>query len=209
MAKSKGPSTLSRYTSLPVALDVLSEKRITLLSPDLWEDRNDAYYLERYKEQGGFTCVLAVCFSQSNETCHHWQVFSHGFSGVRIEFDKKALLTSVPTSGDFRSREVVYRLIQTVRNNKPNMDDWPFLKRKPYKNEAEFRIVYQSKADTSQVKHVGIELVAIRRVTLSPWLPESIAESVKETISRIDGCSRLKVFRSSLIENSSWKNAID
>lgn len=67
------PPILNRYTSLPVALDILSEKHITLLTPDLWEDRNDAYYLERYREKLGFSCVLAICFSQRGETFHHWR----------------------------------------------------------------------------------------------------------------------------------------
>jgi hypothetical protein len=33
---------LNRFTSLPIAVDVLYRKRITLLTPDFWEDENDA-----------------------------------------------------------------------------------------------------------------------------------------------------------------------
>ena len=42
---------LNRYTSLPIALDILVRHRVTLLSPETWEDRNDAFYLERYREE--------------------------------------------------------------------------------------------------------------------------------------------------------------
>lgn len=202
-------STLNRYTSLPVALDVLLQKRITLLSPDVWEDRNDAYYLERYRKEGGFSTVLAICFSQQGETCNHWQVFSNGLSGVKIEFDKQALLASICNMPGFRTGEMAYSLIRTVQKSKPAIADWPFLKRKPYQNESEFRIVYESKTDTAQVKHVSIDLSTVRRVTLSPWLPDSISDSVKRCIRNIDGCRHLKVTRSSLIENASWKDAIN
>ena len=40
---------LNRYTALPILLDVLHNRHITLLSPETWEDRNDAYYLQRYQ----------------------------------------------------------------------------------------------------------------------------------------------------------------
>ena len=43
-------TSLHRYTSLPVLLDMLVNKRITLLDPASWEDRNDSFYVEKYKE---------------------------------------------------------------------------------------------------------------------------------------------------------------
>jgi hypothetical protein len=199
---------LNRYTSLPVALDVLSHKRITLLSPDLWEDRNDAYYLERYREEMGFSCVLAICFSRCGETFHHWRVFSHGFSGVCIEFDRAGLLKSFASQEGFRTGDVSYPWVRTVQRGRPKPETWPFLKRKPYKDEREFRIVFESKTDTARAKHVNIDLAAVRLVTLSPWLPESVANSVTNIIGKIDGCDRLKINRSSLIENEDWKKAI-
>lgn len=202
------PPVLNRYTSLPVALDVLSQKHITLLTPDLWEDRNDAYYLERYREEMGFSCVLAICFSLCGETFHHWHVFSHGSSGVCIEFDPARLLKSVANQEGFRTDEVSYRTIGTVRRSKPDPAAWPFLKRKPYKHEGEFRILYESNTETAPAKHVDIDLAAVRQVTLSPWLPESVADSVKDIITKIDGCDRLRINRSSLIENEDWKKAI-
>jgi len=82
---------LNRYTSLPIALDVLAKKHITLLSPETWEDRNDAYYLERYRDERKLRSLLAICFSLHRETFHHWRVFSSGSSGVCIEFDKEKL----------------------------------------------------------------------------------------------------------------------
>jgi hypothetical protein len=52
------PPILNRYTTLPSLLDILHKKHITLLSPDTWEDRNDAYYLERYQLESKFRSVL-------------------------------------------------------------------------------------------------------------------------------------------------------
>src|SRR5262245_38587699 len=109
------PVVLNRYTTLPILLDMLHEKHITLLSPETWEDRNDAYYLERYQAQGKLSSVLAVCFSLRGETFHHWRVFSSGSSGVCIEFDKDMLLRSFAGKMGFRHRAVEYRWIQDLK----------------------------------------------------------------------------------------------
>ena len=105
---------LNRYTNLPIALDILVQRRVTLLSPETWEDRNDAFYLERYREEKNLRTLVAICFSARGETFHHWKVFSSGSSGVCIEFDKNRLLKAFPSSRGFRYGEIEYRLVKTV-----------------------------------------------------------------------------------------------
>ena len=41
-----------RYTTLPYLLDVLVKKRLTLLNPVKWEDKNDSHFLSIYKAKG-------------------------------------------------------------------------------------------------------------------------------------------------------------
>lgn len=200
---------LNRYTSLPVALDVLVNRRLTLLSPETWEDRNDAFYLERYREKKNLRTLVAICFSWRGETFHHWKVFSSGSSGVCIEFDKNRLLTAFPSSGGFRHGEIKYRLVKTVNESRPEVKRWPFLKRKAFKDEGEFRIIYENQAAHERTKHVDISLNTIRKITLSPWLSDAVAESVQALIKSIKGCDRLSVKRSSLIDNAGWKRAIE
>ena len=79
MEKDK-PTILNRYTSLPVALDILVRRQVTLLSPETLEARNDAFYLERYREVKKLGTLVAICFTTRGETFHHWKVFSNGLS---------------------------------------------------------------------------------------------------------------------------------
>lgn len=202
------PPKLNRYTTLPIALDMLAKKRMTLLSPDTWEDWNDAYYLERYRQELRFRSVLAICFSMSSETFHHWRIFSHGASGVCVEFDKAMLLQLLNGAAGFRSRKVEYRYIAHLGVKCPDIERWPFMKRYAFRAEEEFRIIYESKKDSIRCKHVDIDLSVIKKVTLSPWLPESVADSVVDLIKSIDGCGHLNVNRSSLIDNAIWRNWI-
>src|SRR5438046_2646856 len=86
---------LKRFTSLPILLDMLVKKHLTLLNPRTWEDRNDSFYLEQYRNKKNLKSILALCFASCPETFHHWKVFSSGSCGVCVEFDKNVLLASV------------------------------------------------------------------------------------------------------------------
>jgi hypothetical protein len=205
---SPSPEFLYRYTSLPILLDLLVEQRITLLSPETWEDWNDAYYLERYREEMHFRTLLAVCFSTHHETFHYWRVFSNGSSGVCIEFDGPTLLKHFSGKG-FRRGEVKYCLIKELQKEKPELETWPFLKRRPFEDEHEYRIIYETKTDSLSSKSVSINVSSIKQITLSPWLPRKAAHSVIAVVKSIEGCENLDVIRSSLINNADWRAAID
>ncbi len=74
--KRNWPYILSRYTTLPVLLDMLERSCLTLLPPDSWDDRNDREVMLEYKRRRNSSCLLAVCFSQGEETIHHWSAFA-------------------------------------------------------------------------------------------------------------------------------------
>jgi hypothetical protein len=202
------PKFLNRYTTLPILLDMLWRKKITLLSPESWDDRNDAYYLERYQAERKLAAVLALCFSTKGETFHHWRVFSHGSSGVCIEFDAKKFLAPVGGDPQFRIGPVKYCRIDELERNPPPLDRWPFLKRLPFADEAEFRIIYECSDGPELSRPIDFDIESVRRVTLSPWMPKSVSESVVALIETIPDCSGIYVHRSTLIENGRWKKAI-
>lgn len=205
--KPEPPTFLNRFTSLPVLLDILRNKHLVMLDPETWEDRNDAFYMERYKAEKKLKTLVALCFSMGRETFHHWKVFSAGISGVCIELDGLRLVPAFENQR-IECKSVSYRLVTAVEKAKPKLSDWPYIKRWPYKDENEFRAVYECKAFEAATLPVRIELTWIRQITLSPWMPKPVADSVCAAIKAMPGCDRLKVTRSTLLENSRWKNAI-
>ncbi|WP_034469468.1 DUF2971 domain-containing protein [Afipia sp. P52-10] len=197
---------LHRYTNLASAIFVLKRRAVTLLSPALWDDRNDAYFMAQYKARKSLKSVLALCFSEVPETYHHWRVFSHGSDGVRIEFDKVKLLAVFKGDTRFMARPVRYREIgQLQADTAPRAEELPFLKRYPYRDEKEFRIVYRCDDEAVETKSFPIPLTAIARITLSPWMPLPLADDVRQLLRTIDGCAGLSVVRSTLLENERWK----
>lgn len=202
-----GTVTLRRDTNLASAIHVLRNRCLTLLNPASWDDRNDAYFLAQYKERIGAASVLALCFAEASETYHHWRVFSSGSDGICLEFDKSKLLDAIRKDPAVRARGVTYKEINDVCASPIKDDDFPYLKRFPYEDEQEFRLLYVSQDTETEFHHVSVPLVAISRITLSPWMAGPLAKSVKEALKEMDGCKAIKIFQSTLIENERWKGA--
>jgi hypothetical protein len=197
---------IRRYTLLPTLMYMLNERKLTLLDPQSWDDKNDSYYLQLYKEKKALQSVLALCFSLSNETYHHWSVFAAGSAGVCIQFDKKALSAALIARAGVRTRKVKYLLLPEIRKSGLKIADLPFCKRYAYQHENEFRAIYESKIKSRSALDISFPLSSIVRITLSPWLPSPLSGHVKETLWAIPGCAKLSIARSTLISNQEWKN---
>ncbi len=209
MAKTAIEPGIRRYTNLASAIHVLRHRELTLLSPSTWDDRNDAFFLSAYRRRSGAKTVLALCFSQADETYHHWRVFSHGSDGVCIEFDRDELAMAVDQTEGMTFQPVVYRTIDEASESGVALDELPFIKRYPYRDELEQRLIYVEHEAEYDAVALEIQLSAIRRITLSPWMAKPLAEAVKQTLREIKGCSGLKVYHSKLIEYERWKRLAD
>lgn len=198
-------NSLRRYTELPYLIDYLATNEIFLPSPKSWDDRNDSYYIEQYAKLNNYSDVFALCLTEAPETYHHWKVFSSGSSGVCIVFNREKFDREILKINDLQARTVDYKTIEQMRSEQIKLNDLPFLKRFPYRDEKEYRLFSVRKGSIKQGTRINISKTAIERVTLSPWLTKTVAKHVKSTIKSIDGCSKLRVYSSTLIDNENWK----
>ena len=199
---------LRRYTDLPALIYALNNKCITLLDPATWDDVNDRRFLTVYGKARGADTVLALCFSRTTETYHHWRVFTQGSSGVCIEFYKDQLLEQLKMQEGIRSRDVIYTTTKKLKSAPPPLRRLPFLKRAPYSPEKEFRIIYEGRQSGPSLD-ITIDLKCIKQITLSPWLPKNLLGSVAKAIRGIDGCHKMRIFRTLLINNDDWQSSIE
>lgn len=201
------PPILWRYTNLAAVIHHLQTKTITLLDPVTWNDRNDTFFLQKYKSEQNVKTLLALCFSQQFETYHHWRVFASGVDGVCIQFDKERLVNSLDESDGFEHGIINYKGINQLNKVPPKLEELPFLKRLPYRDEQEYRVIYVNKRKTLESLPIDIKISWIKRIRLSPWIPKALVRSTKDILKSIDGCSNLQIVRSTLIENERWKDA--
>lgn len=199
-------NSLRRYTDLPALTYMLTHRKITLLDPQSWDDSNDSHFLSIYKERNHLKSLLALCFTEADETYHHWKVFASGTAGVCIRFDMDVLLDALANKPGIRFGRVRYPTVVHLRSESPRMNDLPFIKRRAFRAEGEFRVIYESKTLLQPTLDVEIPLSCISRITLSPWAHKSLADPVKNLLKTIDGCAKLSVVRSTLVGNEEWKN---
>lgn len=205
MTTPKKPTFLRRYTDLPSLLHILAGRKLTLLDPKTWDDKNDSAFMEIYKDRKKLKTVLALCFSQAPETYHHWKVFSNGPAGVCIVFEREKICDALKNGGA-DVRNVTYMTLAKARENPVFVDHMPFIKRNGFKPEAEVRAVYTSNVSSDFAFDISIQLDCIRSISLSPWMHPSLRGSTVKAIRKTNGCSTLKVSRSTLISNEEWKN---
>lgn len=195
---------LRRYTDLASLLDLLKRRSITLLPPSTWDDRNDRLMMETYAKVKNLDTLLALCMSNKPETYHHWKVFADKNNGVCIHFHKAPLIDAMNKSGVV-VRPVKYLTFDAlVPENLPE-NQLPFLKRKAFIDEGEVRAVYQNKEREQELKKVPIDLDVIDRITLNPWMPQPIFDSIEKVIEGMTEGATFDVVRSNLIDSRMWR----
>lgn len=208
---------LRRYTTLPSLIYLLTEKKITLLDPKFWDDRNDYSFLARYKRAKNLKSVLALCFTvyendnrstddedDDEETYHHWSVFAGGSAGVCIKFKGNELIAELEKQDGVSTGQVHYRNIWQQANEDKTPDRLPFVKRSGFRHENEFRVIYGSKNEKRRTLDIPISLSTIELIRLSPWLPKALCGHVERTLRAINGCENLAISRSTLINSEKW-----
>ena len=135
-------------------------------------------------------------------------MFANGSSGARIRFNRLDLLTLIKRTTEVRAEEVEYLKLEEARHRMPDTEELPFLKRYPFADEHEFRIIYESKTRKLRSLNIPISLSSIDEITLSPWLPQPLFDDARRLLKTIKGCDKLKIRRSTLIGNDDWKNLV-
>ena len=197
---------LDRSTNLPFLIDILVRKKLTLTDPSFWEDKNDSFFIEKFKVKSNYRTVLAMCFATKSQTFHHWKVFTKESNGVCLRFNKDKLIPELQRNeNNLLIDKVKYRTIATLRKNPPDTRELPFLKRKAFSDECEFRIIYFDETNALFYKQIDFSLKCIDAIIFNPWLPNLVEESITKTITNIKGCQDLKIVKSDLFDNNSWK----
>jgi hypothetical protein len=207
-AKRGKEKLLWRYTSLTVLIDSLSNHRITLLSPEKWPDTNDAYFMSIYRSKRELKTLLAFCLSNSSERFHFWKNFAYGSDGVCIVFNRDELVKSFggnTVAGKIRFDRVRYKAIDDLGNRPPKVKDLPFLRRLPYRDEGEFRIIFESRAESLAYLSIPIKLDSINRIILGPGIHKSLADQLRSLLRKIPGCSSMRIDRTTVEDNERWK----
>jgi hypothetical protein len=212
---------LNRFTTLPELLDLLRRKKMVLHNPQNWEDKNDTETMLAYKKKRAVSSLLAICFCIGHETVHHWKAYANGICGCCIEFDKAKLESALIGKKGFQGQDVEYVTINNFKNG-IYKKELPFIKRKPFYSEKEFRIVWEGEPNKETID-MDINLNTINKITLSYWMPDELFKSTVELLGKIigkqpieinqdwiieiDGSTKIVINHSTIFENPEWIEA--
>ena len=208
MSKPRKPY-LRRYMQLPQALHMLSKGFLNLGNTVYWQDKSEVALFEKYRREKKLQRVLALCFTEAPETSHHWNIYAGGTAGVCIEFDKAGLVAAFDRDKHrLRHGRVDYVKINDASKFRGKVDQWPFVKRLPFKDEKEYRVIYNDH-DGVDIFELGFDLKHVNRIQLSPWISRNVWESVEELIRQIPGCSEMNIYRTTILENRRWIDSFE
>jgi hypothetical protein len=199
-----------RYTSIAATIDILRRKELPLLDPQTWDDRNDRYFMARYKERKELGGLYGLCAATCSETYHHWRIFTEVAGGACIEIKRDALENALGEIEGVRFGNIEYLLLAQVEQlSTQDLQRLPFVKRFAFQPEEEYRIIAETVEAQCPAISIDFPVSLINKVYLNPWLPKSVAESLTLTLREIPGCKRLPISKSHLIDNGRWKTAGD
>ncbi|WP_034158793.1 hypothetical protein [Sphingomonas sp. ERG5] len=202
------PKPLRRYTSLPVLLDTLLNRRLTLVSYSTWKDANDRRSMEVYQETMHYGFVGAICLTEAPETFHHWQVFAGDTSGVCVQFDRahfEQVIAATPHCLFAPMRYV--KIDEIAKIDASDIHSLPFLKRRGFIDEAELRVVGHAVEPVTAL-HIDIGPAVLRQVTFSPFMHPELVASARAVIHGIPGWEKLKIIQSRLTDSERWQRAL-
>jgi len=201
---------IRRYTSLSGVVDILRRQQLPLLNPESWDDRNDRYFMDLYKEARQLGGLYALCAAQCAETYHHWKVFTGGAEGACLEIRREPFEALLSQLQHVRFKTVDYLVLEKVDRLRPqDLANLPFCKRYGFTDEIEYRVIAETAEPQQPVLRIDFPLELIGRIELSPWLPDAVAESVQAVLSSITADHAIEIRRSRLIDNDRWKRAGD
>lgn len=198
---------LRRYTDILSVIDTLRNKRITLVNPERWNDRNDRHTLELYAKRKCVESVVAYCMTAAPETAHHWQLFAGDAFGVCVVFKRDEFIDHIASQEGVRCEAVEYWTLSELEDNKPvPLDKLPFIKRAAFEAEAEVRVIadHDPKAN-GPTRPIHIPLGLIKRVVFSPFAIRALTDTAREVLSGFKGCGKLQFSNSALMNNQRWR----
>lgn len=198
-------NTLKRYIELPYVLRTLESRCLALVSPQAWDDKNDAHHLECYRKRKRLKTLLAACLSEASQTYHHWRVFTTGASGVCLEFHRDEFVKWVESNPSLKGDQVIYRTLASIRKKAPVLHELPYLKREAYVDEKEYRVIFEDGSSKVKLKEFEFPISLVSCVRVNPWVPLSVARSIADVVRRIPGCDSLKLQRSTIVQSDEWQ----
>jgi hypothetical protein len=135
--------------------------------------------------------------------------------GVRIRFDRAQLIEAISKHHGVTCDDIDYitharlKALAKVRKGTDPISKLPFIKRYGFRDESEFRIIYESKTRSVSTQPIPIPISCIDRIVFSYKLNYRDYRTIRSELRLMDGCQGLDIRRSNLTESKTWQHAAE
>lgn len=206
-------------------IQILTEKKLTLSKPKMWDDPFENMLLSSDFQSGSDTCKFATansvygqCWTSHSETDAMWRIYSSDKLGVRVMTTPRKLLESlkkeVAENHELRcyigkvqyitedKLEEAFSKVELKASNGSGIAESLLYKRKEFEHEAEIRLIYVGQDGQCKENYFGYNIQInslFESIMFDPRLPDDLKNSHVTEFKNLN-CS-LK------IENSTLYNA--
>ncbi|HGM7716014.1 TPA: DUF2971 domain-containing protein [Serratia marcescens] len=215
------------YRIMPIHrfLQLLEEKKLTLVKPKKWDDPFENALLNcTFETSGGETgsfaakdSVYGQCWTFHRETDAMWRIYSHDKDGVRVSTTPRKLLTALQTAEpeyhnlkcfigkvSYLPRNKLLKKLQSIdllNTNGSGIAESLLYKRTEFKHENEIRLIYSGddNISVSDIFQFNIDPAKLLdRVLFDPRMEKNLMQAYVLAIEK-KGC-KTEVRRSTLYD---------
>lgn len=215
------------YRIMPIHrfLQLLEERKLTLVKPKKWDDpfENALLNCDIETSEGEIVSfaakdsVYGQCWTFHHETDAMWRIYSHDKDGIRVSTTPKKLLTALqnayPTFSNIRcfigrvsylKRDQLLEKLESINLLDPNgsgIAESLLYKRTQFKHENEVRLIYSGEDDAcvSDIFQFEIDPIGLLDgLAFDPRMEENLRQAYKLAI-RKKGCTT-RIVRSTLYD---------
>jgi hypothetical protein len=200
----RAPAYLRHYTSIENLYSILDSGILRFSDPQDWNDKNDAASLRAFCRKKGAAQARVICLATGLEQIHHWNTYApegcrieFGWRGFNEEINRHKLLCGFVEY--FPNEELTAAILRDKKT-----DELPFIKRRPYEDDQEYRIIWYGAAEAAPEINIKD---CISSITLYPNISTPKFEAIKDNLKTKFQIA--KVNRSRLLKFNDWISKFD
>jgi hypothetical protein len=135
---------------------------------------------------------------------------------VQIRFDRAQLTEAINKHrGVVKFGDMEYlthdqlKALANIRKGSDPIPRLPFIKRQGFRDESEFRIIYESKTRSVSTIDIRIPMSCIKGITFSYKLNHDDYKAIRSELLSMKECQGMKISRSNIVKSKAWMAAGD
>ena len=208
MSTNKNRRWLKKYTKLKYLEDILCREALHLGDPSCWPDKNDRELIQFYLSKTDTKAIRSTCLTSAPDRYHFWAIFGEEALGVCLWFCSEELQKDIDGDKTLQQGKVIYKHQDSM--GKITTEEIPFLKRKQYGDEQEFRVLRKFRDNSPQDTWFKFSPCSLKKIYLNSWLTGDSFQKEKSRVNEllVGRYAHVKLNQNRVLNHKPWIDAV-